>query len=588
MEFSPDHKQVITDDTQPELQLSDMHEAQSQAAESDQKTLRDLWLEDPVAVNDALAIFIALTDEILNGAATAPSRGNLMPENVVVSKLDNETQVSVVLCTASGVDRDCGSCQAQEGDSVRDVIRKFGAWLYQTVTGQEFPDGGDAIVELGEQEFSEDLSNFVSRCVNADISKRYQSIAEVRSALIAMQNKLGKPPKKTRAGLDKWTKVRLVLWLFLGFVGILLLLPTPDPPNYPDSYFFPKGVGEIHYFHCDDLYHDFGEWPKIEKAMNERREKDLRQYPPEALLNDIVDRHTGKVIFHSDQPLNRGMLLYKAIQAGRSLRGAELHHIYVDTVAGKISGGVWNSGHQEDDELSEYEKQDKLNFSFRGVDLRDALISDCEFRSVDLTGCDLRGATIRRTGFEVSIHPPKLVPSFDYSRFDGCNLDTVALMGHLNNAVFDGARLAHVALFYGLNVSFKDCRMKFVTFDRGTLEHCDFTRAKICHGNFESTDLRHSTLRDTVLFRCDLSGADVADVDHDGTIVVGCRRHFRDSALKDWSSASCGWVELNSGPYYPCGGPGSGITADELQLLSEGHSVPNLVRMKGYSALGSE
>lgn len=199
--------------------------------------------------------------------------------------------------------------------------------------------------------------------------------------------------------------------------------------------------------------------------------------------------------------------------------GADLHHIDTASV--------------HDRKLFEGKRNLFDTLVGRGVDFRDAKIYDCHFQGLDLSGSDFRGATIKRCFF---------ADYLDDAHFDGSNIldSTLAIM---NNATFDRAKLTYCDLRSGLNVSFKGCKMRGLSFFCGVFQYSDFSGATICHGEFGSADLRHSNFRNAVLFRCGFEHTKLADVDYHGMTLSGCASADNDVPVMNWSHSPVGWVE---------------------------------------------
>jgi uncharacterized protein YjbI with pentapeptide repeats len=550
-----------------ELQTPNGLDPCHQTTTPEQSSLHDLMLQGPMSTMDAVDIFATLTDALVNKAGILRGEG-ITRREIIVSRLDHRS-ISFVTDSTKIAEGDNAEI-AQPAETEVDRIYKVGNWLFESITGHPLVSSDRKMIENLGASVPAEIMDIVLRCVDSDISRRYGTMAEVRRSLSAIRDSWNNVRPKSRR-LDKWTKLRLVLWVILGLIGalVLLLQPVQNEPTGV-AYHFPvlDGGGGLYigyiYPMTNEDYQGQGQRRKM-FLYEERKKRDLSQYPPDALVRDIVNRHNGRTIYHSDEPVSRALLMQRAIQSGVSLRSADLHHVVVDTGL-----SYWDAYRITGQHFRWSDDKHLLpQFTLKDVDLRDALLSDCRFVGVDLTGCDFRGATISRTEF-------KLTNQSDASRFGRCHLKAVHFLGNVSDAIFDGATMLAVTFDGGgLNVSFKNCSMKIVSFKSGTYEDCDFSGAKICHGNFRGTDLRRSKFCGAILFRCDLSGADVTDVDHDGLFVSGCRRTSYDRSLAKWSKSPAGWVriedsdqrrrkpELHRCQYFYV------FTADDLRALSK-------------------
>jgi uncharacterized protein YjbI with pentapeptide repeats len=552
MESRSDIK-ITAGDSQPELKFRDVSGQLSDNIASTQVNLRNLLLQGPTSEKDAVNIFIALTEELMKKEGTASETLMASAENILISRLE-PISVSIGTYRVESIDGDKLRVH-RPGCPDDSMICRIGFWLFESVTAQALPDANLRTMEAFSSSISPELFKVVARCLEPEIRRRYETVAHVRDALIDVRDACKKARPKVE-GLDTWTKTRIILWVILGLLAALWLLHEPRTREFTTYLPFPiqiedRPLNATYYWISD------ADAERVHGINKELSKQDLFRYPPDALVSDIIDRRTGRVIYHSDKPLKRAMLLHKAIQSRVSLRGADLHHIHVETGV-RAEDEFRNPPEYHPHFDAEYLPQ----FTLKDVDLRDALICGCSFYGVDFSDCDLRGATVRGAG---------LGPTSLYgSHFEGSNLAGVRFTGNLSNASFDHANLKQVTFAgCGLNVSFRNCKMKIVEFKRGTVfEDCDFTAANICHGDFTCVDLRNSKFCNATLFRCALAGAAVSGVNHDGSFISGCQRTRYDQALKDWSNSPVGWVlvhDYNPKPDWEV----PLLTANQMRILLE-------------------
>lgn len=569
MEPLPDIKLKCAVDSELKLQVADAPEADLlERPAPDQKTLRELLNAGPMSSAEALEVFIAVCDALVD--EKLPNTLLVLDADKISIGIPDDINVSVAASTFKMQHDDTNGVHQQI--EVNRIIPDFGCLLYESIEGcklspDELPtafNGEDSMLELSpfqrafhfrdisgdnSRVIRQEILGVVNRCVSKDPS-RYQTIVEVRDALRAIRDLW---TKKNTKKLDKPTVARLMLWLILGLIA-LFLLSVPDPPEFQiQPYYFPisssSDWASSWYNGGTDadsvkLFANFGTAAlrEFNQTREKRRDKYLAQYPPDEKVHDIVDWRTRRVIYHSDRAVSRTSLFYRAVQEGACLRGAELRHLEVDPLCLREEDPWRRSwfAHQKDPKNTE-------DFQLRGLDFRDVLLSDCCFwdggycGALDMSGCDFRGATIKRT---------KIGGILNKARFDRCVLENVGIAfekeksSHFADVSFNGAELSNVVVQIPPSDtsahSFKNCRMKFVRF--APAGNVDFTGSHICHGDFTHVDLREANFSNAVLFRCSLVGAMVAGVKHDGLIVSGSAYGHNDVSIKNWSSSPAGWV----------------------------------------------
>jgi len=167
------------------------------------KTLDQLIGRKGLRPSEALRYAIQIADGLAAAHAAGVVHGNLKSANVVVNK---QGEVKIL---------DLGL--AEQSD-VRDDIFSFGQILHQMICGER---AGDALSLAPVQGVPRELERILARCLHTDPQRRWQSIADIGTALEDVLTDLDTSKKMSRVstGRRRWGLALGVTLLLLALAG---------------------------------------------------------------------------------------------------------------------------------------------------------------------------------------------------------------------------------------------------------------------------------------------------------------------------------------------------------------------------------